>query len=156
VSVVGGDPIMSTKNATLYDTDFYAWANEQAALLRAGRLSELDVENIAEEIESMARSERRELISRLKVLLAHLLKWRYQPTYRGKSWTLTIEGQRIELEDHLKENPSLKSQLGEIMVSAYRLARIDAAQETGLDRDAFPTTCPFTFDEAMRPDFWPD
>ena len=74
---------MSTKNATLYDTDFYAWTNEQAALLRAGRWSEADVENIAEEIESMGRSERRELVSRLTVLLMHLLKWRFQPTLRG-------------------------------------------------------------------------
>jgi hypothetical protein len=147
---------MSTKNATLYDTDFYAWANEQAALLRSGRLSELDIENIAEEIESMGRSERRELVNRLTVLFVHLLKWRYQPTYRGRSWRLTIEQQRIKLGEHLKENPSLKSQLTELMSHAYRLARIDAAQETGLDRDSFPDPCPFTFDEAMNPDFWPD
>ena len=73
---------MSTKNATLYDTDFYAWANEQAALLRAGRLSEADVENIAEEIESTGKREKRELVSRLTVLFVHLLKWRYQPMYR--------------------------------------------------------------------------
>jgi hypothetical protein len=147
---------MPTKNATLYDTDFYAWANEQAALLRAGRLSEADIENIAEEIESMGKSERRELTSRLTVLLVHLLKWRYQPTYRGKSWKLTIEQQRYRLEGHLKDNPSLKSQLTELMVNAYWLARTDAAQETGLDRDSFPLTCPFTFDEAMNPDLWPD
>jgi hypothetical protein len=147
---------MSTKNATLYDIDFYAWTNEQAALLRAGRLSEADIENIAEEIESMGKSERRELASRLTVLLVHLLKWRHQPTYRGKSWKLTIEQQRHRLEHHLKDNPSLKSQLAELMVYAYLLARTDAAQETGLDRDSFPPVCPFTFDEAMNPDFWPD
>ena len=89
---------MSTKNATLYDTDFYAWANEQAALLRAGRLSEADIENIAEEIESMGRSERSELVNRLTVLLVHLLKWRYQPGLRGRSWRLTIEEQRDQLD----------------------------------------------------------
>jgi hypothetical protein len=147
---------MSTKNATLYDTDFYAWANEQAALLRSGRLSELDIENVAEEIESMGRSERRELVNRLTVLFVHLLKWRYQPTYRGRSWRLTIEQQRIKLGEHLRESPSLKSQLTELMSNAYRLAKIDAAQETGLDRDSFPIDCPFTFDEAMNPDFWPN
>jgi hypothetical protein len=147
---------MSTKNATLYDTDFYAWANEQAALLRSGRLSELDIENVAEEIESMGRSERRELVNRLTVLFVHLLKWRYQPTYRGRSWRLTIEQQRIKLGEHLRESPSLKSQLTELMSNAYRLAKIDAAQETGLDRDSFPADCPFTFDGAMNPDFWPD
>ena len=73
-------------NHPLYDQDFYAWTNEQAALLRAGRLSEADVEHIAEEIENMGKSEKRELVSRLRVLLLHLLKWQYQPTRRGKSW----------------------------------------------------------------------
>ena len=99
--------------------DFYAWANEQAALLRAGRLSEADIENIAEEIESMGRSERRELVSRLTVLLVHLLKWRYQPDLRGRSWHLTIEQQRFRMQDHLADNPSLKSQLDEMMRTAH-------------------------------------
>jgi hypothetical protein len=147
---------MSTKNATLYDTDFYAWANEQAALLRAGRLSEADVENIAEEIESMGRSERSELVNRLAVLLVHLLKWRYQPEPRGRSWGLTVEEQRDALQDHLADNPSLKSQLDELVARAYRRARINAERETHLPRATFPPTCPFTFDEAMNPDFWPD
>lgn len=147
---------MPSKNATLYDTDFYAWANEQAALLRAGRLSEADIENIAEEIESMGRSERRELINRLNVLLLHLLKWRYQPGLRGRSWTLTIEQQRLRLGRHLADNPSLKSQLDEAMADAYQDARIDAERETRLARSAFPVACPFAFDEAMNPDFWPE
>ncbi|HEX3994029.1 MAG TPA: DUF29 domain-containing protein, partial [Acetobacteraceae bacterium] len=129
---------MSTKNATLYDTDFYAWTAEQAALLRAGRLSEADVENIAEEIESMGRSERRELVSRLSVLLLHLLKWRYQPGFRGNSWRLSIEEQRLQLLDHLNENPSLKSQLDNLMRSAYRSGRLQAEKETGLERATFP------------------
>src|SRR5271156_5748812 len=98
---------MPTKNATLYDTDFYAWANKQAALLRAGRLSEADIENIAEEIESIGRSVRRELISRLTVLLVHLMKWYYQPALRSNSWHRTIEQQRLHLEEHLTENPTL-------------------------------------------------
>jgi Domain of unknown function DUF29 len=152
----GGDPSMSTKNATLYYTDFYAWANEQAALLRAGRLSEADIENIAEEIESIGKSQKRELISRLTVLLMHLLKWRYQSGLRGRSWRLTIEQQRLGLEDHMGENPSLKSQLDEAMTKAYRHARIEAEGETHLPRSTFPLTCPFTFEEAMNPDFWPD
>ncbi len=121
-----------------------------------GGCPKLDIENMAEEIESMGRSERRELVSRLTVLFVHLLKWRYQPTYRGRSWRLTIEQQRIKLGEHLRESPSLKSQLTELMSNAYRLAKIDAAQETGLDRDSFPIDCPFTFDEAMNPDFWPN
>ena len=147
---------MPSKNATLYDTDFYAWANEQAALLRAGRLSDADVENIAEEIESMGRSERRELVSRLAVLLTHLLKWRFQPELRGRSWTLTIEQQRIQLDRHLGENPSLKSQIQSAMRDAYQDARVEAERETHLPRSTFPKDCPFTFDDAMNPDFWPD
>jgi hypothetical protein len=147
---------MPTKNATLYDTDFYAWANEQAALLRAGRLSEADIENIAEEIESMGRSEKRELVSRLNVLLLHLLKWRYQPTLRGRSWSLTIEQQRLRLGKHLTDNPSLKSQLDDVIADAYQDARIDAERETHLARSVFPPSCPFTVDEAMNPDFWPE
>ena len=147
---------MPSKNATLYDTDFYAWANEQAALLRAGRLSEADVENIAEEIESMGKSERRELISRLSVLLHHLLKWRYQPGFRGNSWRLTIEEQRLQVSDHLTDNPSLKAQLDEVMRNAYRFGRLQAEKETGLSRETFPAASPFTFDEALNPDFWPD
>jgi hypothetical protein len=153
---LGGDPNMSTKTATLYDTDFYAWANEQAALLRAGRLSEADIENIAEEIESMGRSEKRELIGRLTVLLVHLLKWHYQPALRGGSWRNTVEQQRLQLEDHLADNPSLKSQLTEAMASAYKRARVDAEHETGMLRGTFPPACPFTFDDSMNPDFWPD
>ena len=147
---------MSTKNATLYDTDFYAWANEQAALLRAGRVAEADVENIAEEIESMGRSEKRELVNRLTVLLVHLLKWRYQPSLRGRSWTLTIGQQRRRLVKLLDANPSLKSQLNEALADAYEDARVDAERETRLKSSVFPLACPFTFDDAMNPDFWPD
>ncbi len=147
---------MSSKNATLYGTDFYAWANEQAALLRDGRLSEADIENIAEEIESMGRSERRELISRLSVLLHHLLKWRYQPGLRGRSWNLTMEQQRLHLGKLLAENPSLKSQRDEVVADAYQDARLEAERETHLARSTFPADCPFTFDEAVNPDFSPD
>ena len=143
-------------NATIYDTDFHAWANEQAALLRARRLTEADIDHIAEEIESMGRSEKRELVSRLTVLLLHLLKWHYQPAFRGNSWRLSIEAQRYQIDDRLNDNPSLKSQFDDAVRAAYRLARIGAVQETGFDRDLFPIACPFTFDEAMNPDFWPD
>ncbi len=140
---------------SLYDLDFYAWANQQAALLRAGRLTEADIENIAEEIESMGRSEERELVVRLTILL-HLLKWRFQPGLHSNSWRLTIEEQRYRLEDHLRDNPSLKAQLGQAMRDAYRLALVEAERQTGLARKTFPTECPYTYDEAMSPDFWPE
>ncbi|HET7879684.1 MAG TPA: DUF29 domain-containing protein [Acetobacteraceae bacterium] len=141
---------------SLYDRDFYAWANEQAALLRAGRLAEADIENIAEEIETMGRSEKRELVSRLTVLLLHLLKWQFQPSHRRISWQLSIQNARDPLTDHLDDNPSLKSQLDQVMKSAYRRAANDAAVETGLQRAAFPDASPYTFDQAMAHDFWPE
>ena len=141
---------------SLYDQDFYAWANEQAALLRAGRLAEADIGNIADEIESMGRSEKRELVNRLTVLLAHLMKWQFQPALRGNSWRLTIEEQRYRLESHLRDNPSLKSQLPLAMQDAYKLTLVQTMRETGLARSVFPATCPFTYDQAMNPDFWPE
>jgi len=143
-------------SSTLYDLDFYAWANEQAGLLRAGKLSEADIEHIAEEIESMGKTEKRELVNRLAVLLMHLLKWRFQPTGRGTSWRLTIEEQRRRLVDHLADNPSLKSKRAESIASAYGLAVIGAARETGLDRATFPTACPWSFEQMIDDDFWPE
>src|SRR5271165_7152270 len=92
-----------------YETDFYAWATEQAAHLREGRFASADLINIAEEIESMGRAEKRELVNRLTILLLHLLKWHFQPGFRSPSWSSSIREQRIRLRSHLKDNPSLKS-----------------------------------------------
>ena len=142
-------------SATLYDHDFYAWANEQAALLRAGNLAGADIEHIAEEIESMGRSERRELVSRLTVLLLHLLKWQYQPDRRGASWEASIANTRDDLTDHLNDNPSLKAQLPDSVAAAYRRARRDAAGETTLRISTLPQTCPWTYDQVMDERFWP-
>ena len=143
-------------STSLYERDFSAWANEQAALLRAGKLCDADIENIAEEIESMGRSEKRELVSQLTILLTHLLQWQYQPERRGKNWLRTIQQQRFRINNHLGENPSLKSQLASAIRTAFRDARIEAERETDIDQDTFPATCPYTFDETMAEDFWPD
>lgn len=140
---------------TLYDTDFYAWATRQVALLRAGDLAAADIDHIAEEIESMGRSEKRELVSRLTVVLLHLLKWRFQPELRGNSWRLTIANTRDQLADHMADNPSLKARLPEAMASAYRYARRGAAAESGLSEATFPAECPWSFEQAVDPDFWP-
>jgi len=142
--------------SSLYDRDFYAWANQQAGLLRAGKLSEADLEHIAEEIESMGKSEKRELVSRLTVLLLHLLKWEFQPVRRGASWRLSIANPRDALTDHLADNPSLQSVLEASIDTAYRRARRDAALETGLSESTFPTTCPWSFTDMMDEDFWPE
>jgi hypothetical protein len=139
----------------LYDRDFYGWANEQAALLRAGNLSAADIEHIAEEIESMGRSEKRELTNRLAVLLAHLLKWQHQPGLRGSSWRLSIENTRDELVRHMADNPSLKPHVGEAMADAYRRGRRTAAAETGFLDSTFPAACPWSFEQTMDEAFWP-
>ncbi len=147
---------MPDPSAPLYDRDFYAWAQEQAALLRAGRLAAADIEHIAEEIESMGRSEKRELVSRLAVLLAHLLKWRYQPACRGPSWEVTIRNQRRGLSRHLADNPSLKSKVPEAVADAYEDARASTYAETGLPEVTFPVECPWTSSDILRPDYWPE
>lgn len=139
----------------LYETDFYAWANQQAALLRAGQLSHADVLNIAEEIESMGRSERNQLTNRLAVLMAHLLKWQFQPSLRGNSWRLTIREQRRRAARVLKQNPSLNDKLPDILAEAYGDALLAAERETGLPENTFPAACPWSFAQAMDPAFWP-
>jgi len=139
-----------------YQKDFYGWTQEQAALLKAGRLDELDVSNLAEELEAMGRSEKRELEHRLIVLLIHLLKWRYQPSRRGNSWRLTIEEQRLEVFDVLSDNPGLKPRLDELFHSAYKKARLRAANETGLDKTDFPSTCPWSIAGVLDDEYWPD
>lgn len=142
-------------NSVLYEQDFYAWANEQAGLLRAGKLSEADIQHIAEEIESMGKTEKRELINRLAVLLTHMLKWRFQPERRTKSWRLTIKEQRRQVARHMRDNPSLKSSLSEATEEAYGDAVLVAERETDLDGAAFPAVCPWSFDQMMDENFWP-
>uniref|UniRef100_A0A7C4RSV9 DUF29 domain-containing protein n=1 Tax=Desulfatirhabdium butyrativorans TaxID=340467 RepID=A0A7C4RSV9_9BACT len=133
----------------LYEQDFYGWTIEQANLLRTGALSQLDVKNLIEEVESMGRSEKKELVNRLAILITHLLKWEFQPERRGRSWELTIREQRLKLSDHLRDNPSLTSVLEVALTSAYRLAMIKAIRETGLPESTFPEACPFTVEQIM-------
>jgi len=139
-----------------YNADFYGWTQEQAALLRAGRFTDVDIINLIEEVETMGRSEKREFSSRLSVLLVHLLKWRYQAFRRGVSWELTIKHQRMELTDVLNENPSLKPELLNILTNSYRLARVSAAKETKITLSVFPELVPWTFDQIIDDSFFPD
>jgi hypothetical protein len=138
-----------------YEKDVFAWASEQVSLLRSGRLSEIDVDHIAEEIESVGNSQKRELVSRLTVLLQHLLKWQYQPALRGKSWRATIRVQRRDIAYLMQSNPSLKSVLPEAIGQAYGTAVIKAEGETDIAESVFPGVCPWTFDQIMDPDVWP-
>ncbi|SDY29603.1 protein of unknown function DUF29 [Allochromatium warmingii] len=142
---------------TPYSTDIYAWANEQAALLRAGRFAEIDVAHIAEEIEDVGKSEQRELASRMSVLLAHLLKWQYQPERRGASWQCTIRAQRKELAYHLDDTPSLRPKLSEPrwLDMVWTKALAQAITETGLN--CFPEVCPWQIDdEVLSTNWFPD
>jgi hypothetical protein len=145
-----------TRNTVDYEKDFYAWTVEQARLLRSGELSEIDVENIAEEIESMGRSERREIGNRLTVLLSHLLKWQLQPDMRSSSWSGTIREQRRQIAKLLRESPSLRPFVAEAVAEAYPDAREDALEETNLPEDRIPPDCPFTLEQVLARGFLPD
>ncbi len=143
------------ENTSLYDHDFYAWTREQARLLREGRLCDADIANIAEEIESIGRGEKRELGSRLMVLLQHLLKWEHQPQRHGRSWELTIANARDDLADLLKDNPSLKPLLSEFIEASYARAHRNAASETRLTLKRLPEHCLWRVDQVMDAAFWP-
>jgi hypothetical protein len=141
-------------NAT-YEKDFYAWLLKSAQLLRQGKFSELDVEQVAEELEGMARSDKRQLLNRFAVLLAHLLKWQYQPEKRSKSWERTIREQRKRISLLLEESPSLKSEIDQKLSDAYEIAVLSAANETGLDDDRFPESCEYSWEEVLD-EIYPD
>jgi hypothetical protein len=141
---------------TPYEADVLAWANEQAALLRSGQLSLIDIEHIAEEIEDVGKSEKRELASRLAVLLAHLLKWQRQPERQGASWRRTIKEQRNAIARHLKRIPSLKATLGdpEWIADVWSDAVVKMIDETGVEE--LPEACPWSFEQVLSHDFFPD
>lgn len=143
-------------SANLYDSDFFGWTRQQAELLKSGRLSDLDTEHLIEEIEAMGRSERRELTRRLEVLLTHLLKWRYQPEFRGRSWRLTIIEQRRRIAKLLAANPSLKPEIENCFLDAYDDARFGAMKETGLSLESFPEQSPFELGKVLNSDYLPE
>jgi hypothetical protein len=141
----------------LYERDFYTWTREQAAALSEGRLQDLDLANLAEEIASMGTQEFNQLASAYRVILIHMLKWDHQPARRARSWVTSIRTQRIDAAYVLKDNPGLKSRLAEAIERGYSGARVRAAGETGLPEKTFFATCPYTLDEIMsRPFEWPE
>jgi predicted DNA-binding ribbon-helix-helix protein len=144
-----GDELLGAE----YERDFYSWLREQARLLREGRVEALDRDNLAEEIESLGREQFNKLVSALRVLMLHMLKWDHQPALRSRSWVLSIEEQRLEIVDVLADNPGLKPRVAEAIARAYRRARLEAAKETGLDEDTFPATCPYSFDDITSATF---
>lgn len=140
---------------SLHERDFYAWTEQQISLLESGNLADVDIENLIAEIKDMGARERRELINRLAVLLAHLLKWHYQPSFRGRSRQLTIKEQRRQLQRLLQDNPSLQAKLEEFIADAYIDSVLLAAKETGLEESAFPAECPYRQEDILSSEFYP-
>ena len=146
----------SVNQPNLYDRDYSLWLQTTANQLRERKFSEVDVENLADEIESMGRREKSALSSNLQVVLMHLLKYRYQPNKRTNSWLLTIFEHRDRVEEALELSPSLKPYLEEIFSKCYSKARKKAALETGLPIDSFPKNSPFTLEETLDVDYLPE
>jgi Domain of unknown function DUF29 len=145
-----------SKPNTIYEQDFNLWLEQTVALLKARRFGELDLELLIDELESVAKRDKREMLSRLDVILMHLLKWQYQPNCRTVSWESSIQNNRKEILRLIEDSPSLKSYPVEILSKAYQSARKDAARETQLPQDTFPMDCPFSINEALSDTFWPE
>jgi len=145
-------------NAVLYDQDFYAWTQEQAALLREGAVQDLDVPNLAEEIESLGKHQQNALESRLETLVLHLLKWRYQPDkrIRGHSWEDTIREQRRRISRLLIQNPSFRPTVQAVLTDSYPYVRRRAQLQTRLPLTTFPEVCPWEVTEVLNDAFWPE
>ena len=151
------DPKSSTPDRARYDRDLYGWAVEQAALLRAGRIAEADVLNIAEELDDVRNEQYDKLESVLRIILLHLLKWDHQPARRSRSWRQSIEVQRRHFHKVLRKNPGLKPLVEEAVKEAYDDARLEAAGEIDCDERAFPAKCPYPLNVILeRRIYWPE
>ena len=140
--------------SNLYEKDYANWAEEMATILQEKRFDELDIENLVEEIKDLSKRERDKLISSIRLIIHHLLKWKYQPQKRSRSWQITIERERNKIELYLEDSPSLKKYLTlEWVDKAHRIARLDATKETEL---TFPKDCPFTIEEILDFNYFPD
>ncbi|MEH2004660.1 DUF29 domain-containing protein [Nostoc sp.] len=140
---------------SLYDTDFYAWTQEQVTLLRNEQWSQIDLQNLIEEIQSLGKQQRQELRNRLSVLIGHLLKWQYQSGRRSRSWLATLRIQRLDIAELLEDNPSLKPYLEEALRKAYLKGVELAVGETDLSKRTFPVECPYSLSEIVDYDFYP-
>lgn len=146
---------MSRKRKTEYETDFYNWLIYSAKLIREKKFSEIDIEHLAEEIESVGASEKREVRNRLAILIMHLLKWQFQAIKRSDSWRRTIANQRGAIELVLQDSPSLRPKLPQFIEEAYPSAVYDAVEDTGMIESIFPKTCPYTLQQIFDSGFFP-
>ncbi len=148
--------IEKPSTAELYETDDVFWLFENARLIRSGKMSEVDWTHIAEELEDMGKSRLQEIVSRLRILLFHLLKWFYQEEKRSNSWKATIKEQRLRLNEKLEDSKNLETHGKENFEKAYQKARELASDETGLPLETFPIKPPFTFEQALDESYLPD
>ena len=146
-------PASAAEARATHQGDLHAWAREQAALLRAGRIAEADVLNIAEELDDIVVQQYDKLESALRVLLMHMAKWDHQPERRSRSWEATIRTQRKAVLRLLRKNPSLKASLEEALAEAWEDARSDASGETDLPLRSFPEACPYDWAAIMERPF---
>jgi hypothetical protein len=138
-----------------YDADFFQWTQSTAEMIRQGRLVEVDLEHVAEEIEAMGKRDRREVRSRLIVLIVHLLKWGFQPDLRTPSWSSTIDEQRTQIQFTIQDSPSLRRLPGEELAATYKSAVKRTIAQTGLEAERFPSSCPYTAEQVLDSDFFP-
>lgn len=154
-----GTKLARTITDPLYESDFHAWTEVTAEQIRRRQFHQLDPEAVAEEIESLGRSLRNELHSRLTLILTHRLKWDFQPGKRSRSWVQMVKIQRAEIKRLVRKNPSLQPVLEdhETLTDAYEVAVIHAASETGMAEHDFPAQrCPYTIDQTLNEQFWPE
>ncbi|MFK0730576.1 MAG: DUF29 domain-containing protein [Gloeotrichia echinulata GP01] len=149
------NPKTAIPTTSLYETDFWAWTQEQVSLLRDQQWSQVDLENLIEEIESLGKQQRQELRNRLSILIGHLLKWEYQSQNRSRSWLATLRIQRLDTTELLQENPSLKSYLEEGLSKAYLKGVELAVKETDLPSRTFPAQCPYSLADILNQGFYP-
>ena len=142
-------------DAVRYDDDHHAWVLQEMALVKAGRFADLDAKNLADELRELAVSEEREIESRLTVLLQHLLKWEFQPEGRTNSWRASILEQRYRINRVISRSPSLRRHPESVIGEEYRIARLRAADETGLPLNRLPSACPYSASEICDEKFWP-
>jgi hypothetical protein len=139
-----------------YEGDFFAWSQDQGRRLRETRPNSIDWENVAEEIECLGRSQKRSIESDLNVVLLDLLKWQYQANGRNNSLRKSIVEHRRRVAREIKDSPSLRHYPLEVLAEEYETARLGASGETGLPETVFPKLCPYSIEEILDPDYWPD
>ena len=139
----------------LYEQDFFAWTKKQAKLLQNQQWHQLDLAHLIEETETLGKQQRQELRNRLSILIGHLLKWEYQPQKRSHSWLATLRVQRIDIQELINDNPSLKPYLEEALTQAYLKGRLLAVSETNLPDRTFPQNCPYSLTEILSDRFYP-